>query len=71
MLATRAGMGQREFMPSCVPRARVSQRFLSAHDQIDNLFHLRRDDVTVSEYRAARGRAFAMWAEASGVAVAA
>jgi putative transposase len=48
-----------------------AQRFLSAHDQINNLFPLRRDHVPASEYRAARGRAFAMWAEISGVAVAA
>ena len=30
------------------------QRFLSAHDQINNLFHLRRDHVTATAYRAAR-----------------
>src|SRR3954453_22586096 len=35
-----------------------AQRFLSAHDQINNLFHLRRDHVTASEHRAARARAF-------------
>jgi putative transposase len=51
--------------------ARQAQRFLSAHDQINNLFHLRRDHVTASEYRAARARAFEMWAEISGVAAAA
>ena len=48
-----------------------AQRFLSAHDQINNLFHLCRDHVPASEYRAARGRAFAMWADISGVAAAA
>src|ERR671912_1995620 len=51
--------------------ARQAQRFLSAHDQIANLFHLRRDDVSVSEYRAARARAFEVWADVSGVAAAA
>ena len=51
--------------------ARQAQRFLSAHDQISNLFHLRRDHVTAVEYRAARARAFEMWAEISGVAAAA
>jgi putative transposase len=51
--------------------ARQAQRFLSAHDQINNLFHLRRDRVPAGEYRAARGRAFEMWAEISGVAAAA
>jgi putative transposase len=34
-----------------------AQRFLSAHDGINNLFHLRRDHVTASEYRAARATA--------------
>ena len=47
--------------------ARQAQRFLSAHDQINNLFHLRRDHVPASEYRAARGRAFAIWAEVTGI----
>src|ERR671914_139769 len=36
---------------------RQAQRFLSAHDQIGNLFHLRRDHVSASRYRAARTRA--------------
>src|SRR5919107_1799663 len=48
-----------------------AQRFLSAHDQINNLFHLRRDHLPASEYRAARERAFEMWADISGVAAAA
>ncbi len=48
-----------------------AQRFLSAHDQISNLFHLRRDHVTAAEYRAARTRAFELWAEITGVAAAA
>jgi putative transposase len=48
-----------------------AQRFLSAHDQIDNLFHLRRDHVSAGEYRAARARAFETWADVSGAAAAA
>jgi putative transposase len=48
-----------------------TQRFLSVHDQINNLFHLHREHVPASEYRAARGRAFQMWADISGVAAAA
>src|SRR5215203_3315248 len=48
-----------------------AQRFLSAHDQINNLFHLRRDHVPASEYRAARARAFEVWADISGVTAAA
>ena len=48
-----------------------AQRFLSAHDQINNLFHLRRDHITATEYRAARTRAFESWAEITGVTAAA
>ena len=51
--------------------ARQAQCFLSAHDQIANLFHLRRDHVSANEYRAARARAFETWANTSGVAAAA
>jgi putative transposase len=45
-----------------------AQRFLSAHDQISNLFHLRRDHRPASQYRAARTQAFQTWAEVTGVA---
>jgi putative transposase len=51
--------------------ARQAQRFLSAHDQIANLFRLRRDHVTAGEYRVARARAFETWADITGVAAAA
>src|ERR671926_1829411 len=51
--------------------ARQAQRFLSAHDQVNDLFHLRRDHVSAIEFRAARARAFEAWAEISGVAAAA
>jgi putative transposase len=51
--------------------ARQAQRFLAAHDQIGNLFHLRRDHVTAVQYRAARARAFGASADISGVAAAA
>src|ERR671926_824495 len=37
---------------------RQVQHFLSAHDQVNNLFHLRRDHLPASHYRAARVRAF-------------
>jgi putative transposase len=47
---------------------RQAQRFLSAHDQISNLFHLRRDHLSATQYRAARARAFQTWAAISGVA---
>src|SRR3954451_13711304 len=45
-----------------------AQRFLSAHDQINNLFHLRRDHRPAVQYRAARTQAFQTWAEVTGVA---
>jgi putative transposase len=45
-----------------------AQRFPSAHDQINNLFHFRRDHVTANQYRAARAQAFQSWAEVTGVA---
>ena len=48
--------------------ARQAQRFLSAHDQIDNLFHLRRDHLPAAQYRAARTQAFQAWAEVTGAA---
>ena len=35
-----------------------AQRFLSAHDGINNLFHLRRHHVPATQYRAARVQAF-------------
>src|SRR4051794_29897952 len=45
-----------------------AQRFLSSHDQINNLFHLRRDHLSADQYRAARTQAFRTWAEVTGVA---
>jgi len=39
------------------------QRFLSAHDQIDNLFHLRLNHVTAAKHRASRTQSFHVWAE--------
>jgi putative transposase len=45
-----------------------AQRFLSAHDQINNLFHLRRDHLPARQYRAARTQAFQTWAAVTGVA---
>src|ERR1700731_3470286 len=40
-----------------------AQRFLSAHDQINNLFHFRRDHITAAEHRASRTQKFQVWAE--------
>ena len=63
----RSGSGCCELLTS----ARHAQRFLSAHDQIVDLFHLRRDHLTTGELRAARRRGFEAWADISGVAAAA
>jgi putative transposase len=48
--------------------AKQAQRFLSAHDGINNLFHLRRDHLPANQYRAARIQALQTWAEVTGVA---
>ena len=48
-----------------------AQRCRSAHDQINNLFPLCSEYVPATDYRAAARRAFAIWAEVSGVAAAA
>src|SRR3954462_12835527 len=48
-----------------------AQRFLSAHDQINNLFHLHRDHLPAIDYRAARTRAFELWATITGATPAA
>ncbi|MBP2316911.1 transposase-like protein [Azospirillum soli] len=49
---------------------RQVQCFLSIHDPINNLVHLRRDHRPASEHRTARARAFA-WAEVAGAPLAA
>jgi len=43
--------------------AAQAQRFLSAHDPINNLFHFRRDHGTAAEHRASRTQKFRVWAE--------
>jgi putative transposase len=48
-----------------------AQRFLSAHDGINNLFHLHRHNIPATQYRATRTQAFQIWAEVTGVAAAA
>jgi len=44
-----------------------AQRFLSAHDEISNLFHLHRHQIPAVQYRAARTQAFQVWSEVTGV----
>ena len=48
-----------------------AQRFLSAHDGINNLFHLRRHQLPATQYRADRTQTFQVWAEVTGVTAAA
>ena len=45
-----------------------AQRFPSAHDGINNLFHPRRHRLPAHRYRAARTQAFQAWTEVTGVA---
>jgi putative transposase len=59
---------QRERQMKRLKSAGQAQCFLAAHDQINNLFHLRRDHVTADKYRAARAQAFQTWAEVTGIA---
>ena len=51
--------------------ARHAQRFLSAHDQINNLFLLPRHRMTATDYRAERTRAFDAWHDVCGITLAA
>ena len=43
-----------------------AQRLLAAHEGINNLFQLRRHQVSATRYRAARTQAFQIWAEVTG-----
>jgi putative transposase len=47
------------------------QRFLSAHDQLANVFPRRREDDTAVNLRSGRTQAFATRADVTGVAMAA
>src|SRR6187402_1223540 len=47
--------------------ARQAQRFLSAHDQINNLFLLPRHLMPATDYRAERARAFQAWHDLCGI----
>jgi putative transposase len=47
--------------------ARHAQRFLSAHDPINNLFLLPRHQMPATDYRAERARAFQAWHDVCGI----
>ena len=57
---------RRERQTKRIKSAGQTQRFLSAHDGINNLFHLRRDHLPADQYRLARTRAFQTWTEIAG-----
>jgi len=48
-----------------------AQHFLSARDQINNLFQLCRDQVSSPQHRSFRAHAFRVWIEVTGIAAAA
>jgi putative transposase len=48
-----------------------AQRFLSAHEPINNLFRLRRDHMVADQYRIARARAYDLWTAITGCQAAA
>src|ERR1700726_4942697 len=50
---------------------RQVQRFLSAHDQVANIFPRRRDPHPAANLWSGRTQAFATWADVTGVAMAA
>lgn len=50
---------------------RQAQRFLSTHDPISNLFHLRRHRSTAADCRSARTAAFNTWPDITSVALSA
>ena len=64
----RTRTSRREAADEAVQISRPGATFLAAHDQINNLFHLRRDHVTADQHRADRIQAFQTWAEVTGVA---
>lgn len=55
----------------CFKASRQVQRFLSIHDPINNLIHLRRDHRPASDQRAARVRDLAVCVEMVGAPLAA
>jgi putative transposase len=62
---------QRERQMKRFKSAGQAQRFLSAHDGINNLFNLRRHQVPATQYRAGRVQALQVWADVTGAAAAA
>ena len=49
----------------------MPQKFLSIHDQVANLFHFPRNQLSATVYRASRTQAFSTWAEIAAAPLAA
>ena len=58
---------QRERQMRRFKSAGQAQRFLSAHNPINNLFHVGRHHMKAAHYRLFRDRAFALWQEVTCV----
>jgi putative transposase len=58
---------RREHIMKRFKSAGQAQRFLSAHDQVANLFR-RPANIDAAEHRQSLARAFMIWAEVTGVA---
>jgi putative transposase len=54
---------RREMIMKRFKSPRQIQMFLSIHDQVANLFHFPRNQLSAIAYRAARTKAFAVWAD--------
>jgi putative transposase len=62
---------QRERIMKRFKSPRQVQRFLSTHDQIANVFSRRPNRDTAAKFRCARSQVLTIWAEATGVVMAA
>jgi len=62
--------GRRERVMKRFKSPRQVQHFLSAHDQVANVFPRRRDHHTAANLRFGRTQAFTTWADVTGVAMA-
>jgi putative transposase len=62
---------RRERQMKRLKSAGQAQRFLSAHNGINNLFQLRRDHVTAHQHHGARTCAFGIWVNITGFVAAA
>jgi putative transposase len=62
---------RRERMMKRFKSPRHVQRFLSIHDQVANLFHFPRKNLSAIDHCAARAKAFSAWVEIAAAPLAA